>query len=66
MQQCITVMKNAWTDWKMPQYNLKMPQGANTDAQTTNGTQPNQGFRKNFTKTKNPNPFSKNPQFIKP
>ena len=66
MQQCITVMKNAWTDWKMPQYNLKMPQGANIDAQTTNGTQPNQGFRKNFTKTKNPNPFSKNPQFIKP
>ena len=43
-----------------------MPQGANTDAQTTNGTQPNQGFRKNFTKTKNPNPFLKNPQFIKP
>ena len=50
----------------MPPYNLKMPQGANIDAQITNGTQPNQGFKKKFTKTKNPNPFSEKPQFIKP
>ena len=47
----------------MPQYMLKLPQGANTDAQIANGTQPNQEFGKSFTKIKNPNPFLKNPQF---
>ena len=50
----------------MPQYKLKMPQGANTDAQTINGTQPNQRFWRIFTKTKNSNPISKNPQFLNP
>ena len=44
----------------MPQYMLKLPQGANTDTQTANGTQPNQDFGKIFIKNKNPNPFSKN------
>ena len=47
----------------MPQYMLKLPQGASTDAQMANGTQPNQDFGKIFTKIKNPNPFLKNPQF---
>ena len=42
---------------------LKMPQGANTDTQTSNKTQPNQDFERNFHKNENPNPFSKNPQF---
>ena len=37
-------MKNALTYEKMPQYMIKFPQGANTDAQTENGTQPNQRF----------------------
>ena len=47
----------------MPQYMLKLPQEASTDTQTANGTQPIQEFEKIFTKNKNPNPFSKNPQF---
>jgi len=48
----------------MPQYTLKMPQGANTDAQSSNGTQPNQRFwKKNLHKQRNPNMFSKNPNF---
>ena len=42
---------------------LKLPQGANKDTQMANGTEPNQDFGKNFTKIKNLNPFSKNPQF---
>ena len=42
---------------------LKLLQGANTDTQMANGTQLNQDFGKIFTKIKNPNPFSKNPQF---
>ena len=50
----------------MPQYMLKLSQGANTDTQMKNGTQPNQDFGKIFTKIKNPNPFSKNPQFWEP
>ena len=50
----------------MPQYMLKLPQGANTDTQMANGTQPNQDFRNIFTKIKNPNPFLKNPQFWEP
>ena len=41
----------------MPQYMLKLPQGANIDTQMANGTQPNQDFGKIFTKIKNPNPF---------
>ena len=36
-----------------------MPQGANTDTKTVNGTQLNQDFGKIFSKIKNPNPFSK-------
>ena len=50
----------------MPQYMLKLPHGANTRTITANGTQPNQRFRKNFTKTKNPNPIFENPQFLNP
>ena len=44
---------------------LKMPQGANTDTQTSNKTQPTQDFERNLHKNENPNPFSKNPQFTK-
>ena len=51
---------------KLPQYMLKLPHGANTDTQTSNGTQPNQRFWKIFTETKNPNPIFENPQFPKP
>ena len=47
----------------MTQYMLKLPQEANTDIQTANGTQPIQEVEKIFTKNKNPNPFSKNLQF---
>ena len=50
----------------MTQYKLELPQGANTDAQTPNGTKPNQEIEEIFTKNKNPNPFSKNPQFWEP
>ena len=28
----------------MPQYMIRMPHGANTDTQRSNGTQPNQNF----------------------
>ena len=45
---------------------LKLPHGANIRTITTNGTQPNQRFRKTFTKTKNPNPIFENPQFLNP
>ena len=45
---------------------LKLPHGANTRTITANGTQPNQRFRKNFIKTKNPNPIFENPQFLNP
>ena len=38
---------------------IKLPQGANIDAQTENGTQPNQRFKKKFTRTRNPTQFSK-------
>ena len=48
----------------MPQYMLKLPHGANIRTITVNGTQPNQRFRKNFTKTKNPNLIFENPQFL--
>ena len=34
----------------MPQYKFKLPQGANIDAQTPNGTQPNQRIENFFTK----------------
>ena len=49
MQQWKPIMNNAWTWWKLPQYMLRMPQGANTETQTSNGTQPNQIFEKFFT-----------------
>ena len=52
---------------KMPQYKLKMPQGANTRTNISNKTQPNQDFERNLQKNKKiPNPFSKNPQFKNP
>ena len=47
----------------MPQYKFKLPQGANTDAQIPNGTQPNQRIEKKFTKFRNPTQFSKIPNF---
>ena len=65
MQQWIPTMNNAWTWRNLPQY-IRLPQGANTDTQTSNGTQPNKRFWKFFTKTKNPNPIFENPQFLKP
>ena len=40
-----------------------MPHGANTGTNTANETQPNQNFRKNFTKLRTLTPFSKNPKF---
>ena len=43
-----------------------MPQGANIDTHKPNGTQPNQNFENFLVKIKYPNPFSKNPQFLKP
>ena len=54
MQQCKKFMENAWTYEKMPEYMLKLPQGANTNAQTPNGTQPNQRIEKIFTKFRIP------------
>ena len=63
MQHIIKTIKNAWTWWKMPQYKFKFPQGSNIDAQTPNGTQPNQRIEKNFTKNRNPTQFSKVPNF---
>ena len=50
----------------MPQYMFKMPHGANTDTNTTNGTQPNQNFENKLHKNKSPNPFFENPQISKP
>ena len=35
---------------------LKMPQGANTDTQTSNKTQPNQDFERNLQKNKKKTP----------
>ena len=49
----------------MPKYKLKLPQWANTDAQTTNGTQPNQKILKNIHENEEPQPiFEKSPIFI--
>ena len=45
---------------------LELPQGANTDAQTTNGTKPNQELEKKFHKNRKPNPIFENSQFSKP
>ena len=56
MFHCDIPMGNAWTHGNRPH-------GANTDTHKTNGTQPNQNFEKNFSKTKFPTPLSKNPQF---
>ena len=50
----------------MPQYMLKLPQVANIDAQTQNGTQPNQRIEKIFTKFRIPTQFSKIPNFQNP
>ena len=47
----------------MPKYMLKLPQGANTDAQTPNETQPNQRIEKIFTKIRIPTQLSKTPNF---
>ena len=63
MQQCKTFMENAWTYGKMPKYMLKLPQGANTDAQTPNGTQPNQRIEKIFTNLETQANFCKSPIF---
>ena len=63
MQQFIKTIKNAWTWWNMLQYKFKLPQGANTDAQTPNGTQPNQRIEKKFTKFRNLTQLSKIPNF---
>ena len=59
MQHYNTPMGNAWTHGNMPKYIIKMPQGANTDTISSNGTQPNQNFEKNFPKSTFPTPFSK-------
>ena len=40
-----------------------MPQGANTNTNKPNGTQPNQEIEKKIAKIRVPNPFSKKPQF---
>ena len=45
---------------------LELPQGANTDAQTPNGTKPNQAHENIFTKIGNPTQFSKIPNFQNP
>ena len=66
MQQCKLPISNARTHGYMPKYKFKMPQGANTDTQPTNGTQPNQNFEKIMLKSKFPTPFSKNPLFQNP
>ena len=63
MQQFIKTIKNAWTWWKMPQYKFKLPQGANIDAQTPNGTQPNQRIENFFTKIETKPNFWKSPIF---
>ena len=43
---------------------LKLPQGANTDINKPNGTQPNQNFEIFFTKLRVPTHFQKNPQIL--
>ena len=45
---------------------LKMPQGANTDTQTSNKTQPNQDFERNLHKNENPTHFKKIPNLQNP
>ena len=52
--------------WKNASIHDQLPQGANTDAQTANGTQPNQRFSKIFTGKRNPTQFSKIPNFQNP
>ena len=42
---------------------LKLPHGANTNTNKSNGTKPNQEIEKICTKFKVPNPFSKIPQY---
>ena len=45
---------------------FRMPQGANTDTQTSNGTQPNQNLKKKFTKIGTPTQFFESPKILKP
>ena len=48
----------------MPQYMLEMPYGANTDAQTADGTQANQiFFKKNLLEKETQPNFRKSPIF---
>ena len=48
----------------MPQYKFKLPQGANTDAQIPNGTQPNQRIEKKNSQNLETQPnFQKSPIF---
>ena len=54
MQQYTTPMKNAWTWWNLPQYMFNLPQGANIDTNTANGTHANQNFEKIVTKIRTP------------
>ena len=63
-----TYKTNMWAmhehEWNLPKYMLKLPQLANTNTNKPNGTKLNQEIKKkNFTKSKVPNPFSKIPQF---
>ena len=45
---------------------LKLPQGANTDTNKLNGTQPNQNFEFFFTKLRVLTHFRKNPLILEP
>ena len=45
---------------------LKLPHGANTITNKSNGTKPNQEFENNLTEINVPNPFKKFPKTSKP
>ena len=46
MQQCKKFMENAWTYEKMPEYMLKLPQGANTNGKHQMGLNPIKELKK--------------------
>ena len=45
----------------MPKYKFKLPQGANTNTNKSNGAKPDQEFEIFLPKINKPNPFSKIP-----
>ena len=65
MQHYTTHMGNAWTYEKITKYKIKLPHGANTDTNKSNGAKPNQDFENILPKI-NQTLFQKSPIQDKP